>query len=55
MKCRRCQGPMYRGYDQDWCCLHCGEVVYDAPDYREVHRLWDLRPRRGRPRKVKPT
>ena len=26
-KCPRCNGPMYRGYDDDASCLYCGEYV----------------------------
>jgi uncharacterized Zn finger protein (UPF0148 family) len=27
-RCPRCQGPLYRCLDADYCCLYCGEYVY---------------------------
>jgi len=26
--CPRCGGPMYPGYDDDHCCICCGERLY---------------------------
>jgi uncharacterized Zn finger protein (UPF0148 family) len=54
--CPRCGGAVYRDYDNDYSCLHCGESVFVvAPRVR----LADLPPappegerrKRGRPRK----
>ena len=55
-RCPRCGGAVYRDYDNDYSCLHCGESVFVvAPRMR----LADLPPpppegerrKRGRPRK----
>jgi len=30
-RCTRCSGPMYRGYDDDFTCLFCGEYWFANP------------------------
>ena len=53
-RCPRCGGPMYRGYDDDYSCLFCGEYIFaNAPRPPAVERPpapEGLR-KRGRPRK----
>jgi ribosomal protein S27AE len=54
--CPRCGGAVYRDYDNDLSCLHCGESVFVVAPRT---RLADLPPpppegerrKRGRPRK----
>jgi hypothetical protein len=54
--CPRCGGAVYRDYDNDYSCLHCGESVFVVSPRM---RLADLPPplpegqrrKRGRPRK----
>jgi hypothetical protein len=54
--CPRCGGAVYRDYDNDYSCLHCGESVFVVAPRA---RLADLPPpppegerrKRGRPRK----
>jgi hypothetical protein len=52
-RCPRCNGPMYRGYDEDYSCLFCGECVYPrlpalvVPPPAGI----DAPRKRGRPRK----
>lgn len=50
LACPRCGSAMYRGYDQDFCCLFCGEYVYfDARGLQVAHAPTE-EPRQG-PRK----
>lgn len=57
-RCQRCGGQMYQGFDGEYTCLHCGEVVYPprpvarfALDPEALGADLGLRRRRGRPRR----
>lgn len=54
-KCPRCNGPMYRGYDDDASCLFCGEYVFTRVLASPLIVEPDGAPagprKRGRPRK----
>ena len=51
-KCPRCDGPLYRGYDDDMSCLFCGEYLFAKLPPRPVIQPQPSGPRkRGRPRK----
>ena len=54
-RCPRCSGPMYKGYDDDYSCLFCGEYVFaNMPREPRVERppvVQEGPRKRGRPRK----
>jgi uncharacterized protein (DUF983 family) len=51
-RCPRCSGPLYRGYDDDYSCLFCGEHIYTRVPQPVIAPLVPPGPRkRGRPRK----
>jgi hypothetical protein len=54
-RCPRCSGPMYKGYDDDYSCLFCGEYVFaNLPREPRVERppvIQEGPRKRGRPRK----
>jgi hypothetical protein len=52
-RCRRCGGPMYRGYDDDYSCLFCGEYVFANAPAQPLPRppVQEGPRKRGRPRK----
>jgi hypothetical protein len=54
VRCSRCAGPMYKGYDDDYTCLFCGEYVFaNMPREPRVQRppVQEGPRKRGRPRK----
>jgi hypothetical protein len=52
-RCPRCNGLLYRGYDDDYSCLFCGEYIYTSVPQPLFERpVIPPGPRkRGRPRK----
>ncbi len=53
--CPRCGGAIYRDYDEDYSCLHCGESVFVMRPRVQFANLplppEGERRKRGRPRK----
>ncbi len=54
-RCPRCAGPMYRSYQDEYCCLLCGEYLFPPASKRPVAepptRVPPAPGKGGRPRK----